>query len=314
MILRKLLEDKRYEWQKVTQEEILSNLLCKSHRFKALGNNSDKLIMVFGKSHAGKTTFILSFMGVAEEKLIELNNILRAGVPDGKSSTSTAIIYQKSEDDYFGYCEHALNDVSSNTIIKCSKVDFIKKIKQTRMEVESECRDKEQVLFLYIPKFYFEMAETTRGSISILDVPGYETTNAEERYHSEAILNRYMSISSLNIVVRSINDINDLRYFTAPNRDDYTKLLSGKYIIVTTRAYSQESVFKFFLVPYEKRLCSFEEMLYEECRKQFEEIFDNRIPKFFPIDVGDSFNELVTNKITDLRDREYLIFLRKKNL
>lgn len=312
MILQNLLEDKRYEWQKATQEQILNNLLCKSHKYKAIGQRNDKLVMVFGKSHAGKTTFILSLLGIAEDKLSELNKILRAGVEEGKSSTSTAIVYQKSEDDCFAICERGMNELSEYEIVKCTKDEFIRKIQETRVAVEKRKRNNELVLYLYIPCSYFEDGNFSSQQINILDVPGYETTNSEERYHTEIILNKYMSVSALNIVVRSIYDINDLRYFCAPNRDDYTKLVSGRYIVVTTRSYSQESIFKYFLIPSHERKNTFEEMLCGECQTQFERVFGSQIPAYFPVDIGESFNQLINTKITNRDDREYLITYRNK--
>ena len=312
MILQNLLEDKRYEWQKATQEQILNGLLCKAHKYKAIGQRNDKLIMVFGKSHAGKTTFILSLMGVAENKLSELNLILRAGIPEGKSSTSTAIVYQKSDDDCFGVCEHSISELSEYEILKCTKEEFVRRIQETRLAVENRKRNNELVLYLYIPCSYFENGDLALQQINILDVPGYETTNSEERYHTEAILNKYMTVSALNIVVRSIYDINDLRYFSAPNRDDYTKLISGKYIVVTTRSYSQESIFKYFLKQPKERKNTFEEMLSEECKIQFERVFGSQIPAYFPVDIGESFSELINTKLTNQNDREYLIAYRKK--
>jgi len=312
MLLSSLLEDKRYVWQEATQKQILSRLLCQSHRYKTQGQKNEKLVMVFGKSHAGKTTFILSLMGVAEDKLSELNLILRAGIPEGKSSTSTAIIYQKSDDDCFGICEHSINDVSSYNTCKCSEEEFVKKIQATRTAVESHKRGNEVVLFLYIPRYYFDDNTYNNWTINILDVPGYETTNSEERLHTEAILNKYMSVSALNIVVRSIYDINDLQYFKAPNRDDFTKLTSDRYIIVTTRTYSQESIFKYFMQPQNERKVSFEEMLNRECDEQFKRVFGTKLPTYFPIDLGESFYELINTKITNSEDREYLIDYRKR--
>ena len=312
MTLQNLLEHKRYEWQKHTQDDILNSLLCKAHRFKAIGQSGDRLVMVFGKSHSGKTTFILSLMGISEDKIQELNFILRAGVPEGKSSTSTAIIYQMSDDDKFGFCERGINIIDEVEILKCEKNEFIKRIQEIRDSVETHNRDKDCVLYLYIPKLYFDQSELNKNQINILDVPGYETTNQEEWYHTEALLNKYMSVSVLNIVVRSIYDINDLRYFRAPNRDDFSKLTSSKYIIVTTRAYSQESIFKHFLKPRNERTISFEEMLERECQCQFERVFGENVPAYFPVDLGESYYELVNTKITDPEDREELINYRSR--
>lgn len=312
MILQSLLEDKRAEWQMKTQEEILKCLLCKVHMYKTFGKKEDRFVMVFGKSHAGKTSFILTLLGIKDETVLnEVDSILRAGVPEGCSSTSTAIIYQKSDDDMFGFCERGINDVAEPDICKCDKEQFIGQIKTVRSEVESGDRKNDNILYLYLPQFFFVEKDWQQGDISILDVPGYETRNEKERYHTDAILNKYMAISVLNIIVWSINDINDLQYFQAPNRDDVSKLTSGKYIIVTTRSYSAENVFKYFLKDKEERATStFEEFLESECKKQFERIFGNRIPKVFPIDIGQSFDKLIESKINNDEDKKYLVSYR----
>lgn len=316
MLLQNLLEDKRNEWQKAAQEQILSSLLCKSHRYKEFGQSNDKLVMVVGKSHAGKTTFILSLMGVAESKLSRLNAILRAGIPEGESSTSTAIIYQRSDDNDFGICERCLDELSEVSITKCKETEFVEKLKEIRATVERNERDKGLVLYLYIPSCYFENDELSSRQLNILDVPGYETTNEKEGSHTNAILKKYMSVSVLNIVVISAYSINDLRYFCVPNGDNYTKLASGKYIVVTTRSYSSESIVKSIKKYFEKmpqnREHTFEEMLREEYYAEFEKMFGTQIPKYFLLDIGESFNELLKSKITDKDAGEEIIAYRKQ--
>lgn len=315
MILQSLLEDKRTEWQKKTQEEILGCLICKTHKYKDLEKNEDRLVMVFGKSHAGKTTFILTLLGIDEKKIDEVNKILRAGVPEGQSSTSTAIIYQKSDDDYFGISEGGINGIKEDgKLTHCNQKEFSEKIAKIRDDVEVGKRNNDNIIYLFLPKKYFVGKKWMRGNISILDVPGYETSNEKERYHTNAILSKYMSISALNIIVRSINDINDLRYFMAPNRDDATKLISDKYIIVTTRSYSAANVFEYFLKEKETRKGTFGQFLEAECRKQFEIIFGEKIPKVFPLDLGQSFHVMINNKLKDPDDRKEVISYRESVL
>ncbi len=311
MNLQSLLEDNRLIWQKRTQEEILNSLLQKSHQYKLLGQRDEKLVMVFGKSHAGKTTLILSLMGIKEYLLKEILLILRAGVPEGNSSTSTAIIYQESDDDMFGVIEKTLSEVS-NDVYKCDKNEFIAYLKKVRECVEQEKRSSEKVLYIYIPKYYFEENRNEGAMINILDVPGYETTNEKEKAHTNAVLSRFMTVSSLNIVVRSIYDINDLRYFVAPNRDDVHKLATSKYLIITTRSYSQENIFKYFLQPKSQRCIPFDEMIQNECQTQFKRICGESIPKVYPVDLGESFDELINTKIKDTEDRSYLLSYRNK--
>lgn len=183
-----------------------------------------------------------------------------------------------------------------------SKEEIGKYLKQIRDKVEEGNYTSSKILYLYLPRCYFSENNNYSVNISILDVPGYETTNKQEKYHTDALLNKYMSISVLNIIVRSIYSINDLQYFKAPNRDDVNKLITGKYIIVTTRSYSQESILKYFKEEKSNREKSFEQMMEQECIEQFKRIFGQKIPRFFPVDLGGSFQTLVTEKIKDKDD------------
>ena len=61
---------------------------------------------------------------------------------------------------------------------------------------------------------------------------------------------------------------------------------TGKYIVVTTSSYSQESIYKYFGSCEKEK--TFEEMLYDECKYQFERVFGTKIPLFFPVDIGES--------------------------
>ena len=112
MKLQNILKDNRYIWQNKSQEEILDKLLLKPKQSRLARTKEEKLVVVFGKPQTGKTTLILSLMGVSEEKLADVSKVLRAGTPKGDSSTSTAIIYQRSDDDMFGISARRENNNS----------------------------------------------------------------------------------------------------------------------------------------------------------------------------------------------------------
>ena len=81
-------------------------------------------------------------MGVSEEKLADVSKVLRAGTPKGDSSTSTAIIYQRSDDDMFGISARRENNNSEvPTIEKCDRDEFIDKLKQIRKKVEEQSQE-----------------------------------------------------------------------------------------------------------------------------------------------------------------------------
>lgn len=308
MRLQSLLETERYLWQRNTQKEILNSLLSDFPQRNIGGKREEKLIVVFGKTQVGKTTVILSLMGIIEdERQAEISKILRAGRMKGNSSTSTATIYRRSDDAQFGISEHGLNDVNVNNMVKCDAEKFTNYLIEIRKKVEAKKRGTAKVLYLYIPKNYFS-ENKAYDNINILDVPGYESRNEKEKDHVNSILKKYMTVSALNIVVCELNHINALRDFVAPN-GERLEYMRHKYIVITTRSYSQENIKNYFNG---KRSCTFEEYLMGICKQEFKKIFHAQVPIFFPVDVGQSFYTLIHEKISHREDQEYLVNYRKK--
>lgn len=312
MNLQNLLKDNRYIWQNATQKEIIDKLLLKPKQKQLGREKEEKLVVVFGKPQTGKTTLILSLMGVDEKKLSDISTILRAGIRKGNSSTSTAIIYQRSDDDKFGISEHRDDNLLGiPEIKKCSETEFVDYLKDVRKRVEEQKQEDGIVIYIYIPNYFFAAGSEEHGNINILDVPGFASRNEKEKYHVEIILNKYMTAATLNIIVSELNYINELRDFVAPNGDRLERMLY-KYIVITTRSYSMENVSKYFSIEKKERKEDFEEFLKDMCDKEFRRIFGDEIPQYFPVDVGDSFKTLLNEKIKDDGDRKYLIDYRNR--
>ena len=100
MTLEKYLDD-RETWQNNTIEEIKKKVIYKP---KSLKNSrvGEKLVAIYGPPQIGKTTLILCLIGIAPEFQKKVYNDIRAGVPRGNSSTSTAIIYHQIDADLYG--------------------------------------------------------------------------------------------------------------------------------------------------------------------------------------------------------------------
>lgn len=306
MTLQKILKDNRYTWQNTTQENILKELLLKKKKQSQLGRKKEeKLVVVFGKPQTGKTTLILSLMGVDEEKLSEISEILRADMDKGNSSTATAIIYQRSDNDKFGISEHKETNDSEFTIKECNEKEFKCELKEIRKRVEEQ--KQESVVRIYIPSFFFSDSSKEYANINILDVPGVGSRNKREKAHVQIILNKYLTAATLNIIIWELNRINDLRDFKLPNGDRLDRMFH-KYIVVTTYSYTQESIARYFQEGNQEE--EFGEYLKKECDKKFKEIFGEKIPQYFPVDVGESFKRLLTDKIRKEEDKKNITAYR----
>ncbi len=310
MLLKERFNDERMKWQDDTQQEIRRRLLQNGTDVAAYPQRDHKLVVVFGKPQVGKTTLILSLMGIAEERHREIGRILRAGIPEGNSSTSTATIYQCSRDDSFGICERNAQGDPLTNLYCCDAQGFQTKLQEIRQQLEDGSKKPDTVLYLYLPQYFFESSQKQNQEFSILDVPGYGSRNRNESRYVGPLLKQYMNAAQVNIVVRELNDINDLRHFQAPNGDRIERMLH-RYIVVTTRSYSQESIARYFSQDPEQRSCSFAEYLNEVCDREFRRIFGNTCPQYFAVDVGQSFYQLLHEKITREQDRKELLDYRR---
>ena len=97
------LFQRRSDWQEKAFNELKDDLTAtKDNRFlKYQDENETYLVMICGKSQIGKSTLILKMIGIRDENFNDVYNTLRAGSPQGNSSTVTAIIYAKSATDKY---------------------------------------------------------------------------------------------------------------------------------------------------------------------------------------------------------------------
>ena len=130
MTLLRWLNDHRWNWQQKTQEEIKKRLLYLPENL-AMQSQGQKLVVVYGKPQIGKTTMILTLLGVDERMQAKLDVILRAGIPQGNSSTSTAIFYVPSDDNLFGICERSYNSMIHSSPENAMKNRFRKGCRQS---------------------------------------------------------------------------------------------------------------------------------------------------------------------------------------
>lgn len=70
-------------------------------RLKPKDHKQEAYVVVFGKTQVGKTTLIMDLMGVSEEAMDRVSNVLRGGRPAGKSATATVMEYKRSVDEFW---------------------------------------------------------------------------------------------------------------------------------------------------------------------------------------------------------------------
>lgn len=281
---------KRDNWQREAFDQIKKSLIsAKDNRFIQYDYSKENhLVMIYGKSQTGKTTLILNMIGINEEYFKEVYDTLRAGIPHGNSSTSTAIIYAKSNNHQYGFSLSKINSVVDKEIEYCNSAEMISKLENMRKMVEANRANTEDILYIYIPCHYFT-DDAIKYDISVMDMPGVESKNQKEKRHVENLMTRYMPISSVCIIVCQSNDIQSLESLELPISIDW-KRMSHRFIIAITKAYTNGNTKNdYFEKEQAKRGQSFFEYVTLSYDNEIKNILgkNNQI-EVFPIDVGES--------------------------
>lgn len=307
MTLEKYLDD-RETWQNNTIEEIKKKVIYKP---KSLKNSrvGEKLVAIYGPPQIGKTTLILCLIGIAPEFQKKVYNDIRAGVPRGNSSTSTAIIYHQIDADLYGvkYGE------SDGCIELCTDTELQEKIREVRMKVEVDSASKD-ILHIYIPQKYFSKKVINEAGLNIVDLPGDGSRNIKEKSHVDAMINKYMALATVNIIACKANEIQSLETLKLPINVDW-KNLPHKYIVVITNSYGLGTIRKYFKTKRKSRKVDFYEFVSQSYKSDVKNIIGSlsRIESF-PIDLGDSYEKVLNSCGLDEYDQNSVIITRNRVL
>ena len=306
----------RDKWKRDTFELIKKNLLYikDSRTIQYRQTSSTHLVCVYGKSQVGKTTLILNMIGLKDDKKSEVAEVLRGGIPRGNSSTSTAIIYSQSDNDQYGLLVETTKGGNVNLGVEYfSSEALCRKLQSIRDAVEQNLLSNEEIMHIFIPKKFFSDTVST-NKISILDLPGVESRNIKEKSHVESLMARYIPISSVCIIACPADTIQSLETLELPN-DIKWNLLSDKFVIVTTKSYSRGNIKDFFQTPRCNRPKGFISYIQETYLSEV-----SKIPgicnstQIFPIEIGDSFDKLLSEELTNEEDRNEVIQVRNSIL
>lgn len=299
---------KKEDWQRKTFEMIKSDLIsAKDNRFVRYDNTEENhLVMIYGKSQVGKTTLILNMIGLKPDCFSDVYETLRAGVPRGNSSTSTAIIYAKSVNEQYGCALSSLNALSSKDTQYYDKKRMIAHLEKIRQQVENNKVPPNSILFIYIPKNCF-IQDSMADSISIMDMPGIESRNHKEDIHVQNLMTKYIPISSVCIIACRSNEIQSLETLVLPNHLEW-KRMEHRFILVITHAYNDGTTKQYFRTTPSERTGNFYDYVVDAYAREIRKILGakNRT-EVYPVDVGDTLTRLCNEEIKRDSDRKEII-------
>lgn len=232
-------EKRFYDWQEMTLSKIHYKLFGESNQQinVSLSKNRSTLTVVYGPPQIGKTTLILFMLGIDSSYKYEEKNVyelLRGSSEYGKSSTSTAILYEQSEDNYF-YIDGKVAKSDSSVI---SLVDDVRK------QVENN-KFKKDFIHIAIPQKAFRENNTSdAGKIKYLDMPGVDSKNELEIPHVDAVYKQYLNLASVILIVCKANKINSLEDIADSSRKKIHRHWEcyKRYIIVTLGSFTNETI------------------------------------------------------------------------
>ena len=308
------LSQHKFEWQTKVLDQITGKLIFADVERDRATHHDNKLVVMYGNTQIGKTTTILTLIGIDDNNIEEVGEILRSGREKGSSSTSTAILYRKSHDSRFGLSVINTIHDNINQIDYYERDEFEKQIQLIRDEIEKNA-NRTSVVAISIPEKYFRK-DVDESNLVVLDMPGDETNDRREQSHVKALLKMYMSVSTVNILtVRANNIQSELQHlgkieFIDHNWND----LPSKYIVLATHAFSEESTKSYFKLPPEKRQSSFYDYICKATQNDFLSIdgFSDSKIEVYPLDVGASFTGLVKelsekDKIEVIQTRDHIM-------
>ncbi|WP_342433426.1 hypothetical protein [Neobacillus sp. FSL H8-0543] len=254
------------------------------------------LIGVYGPTQVGKTTLILTMLGIGDEEIAPLSKALRGKRKKGNSSTITSFIYKRSEDENFYLV------FPDKTKVCCRNLEELEEaLNRIRQQIENEEVSYDKPIILDIAKQFFtnKVFADRSKSISIIDLPGDDTKEKREEEYVDHILTRYMPLCSVCLVMEISSKIVRLFQLDRSTVKDWM-YYPQNFRVVLTRSLQSTSV--------KRAIESGEITTLEDFRGNFRDQLqrnEKEIPnQIYPLEFGDTWLEL--------KDRNHVIYQQAK--
>lgn len=230
------LYQERYRWAEKSFVDFLQKF--DAQRLIQTTNNASRQVSVilYGPAQVGKTSLILTLLGIRDDRFTELNTLLRGEQDLGTMSTARTYRYRMAKDDfwYFSHCENGatrFNDEEAKAIFA-----------SFRQQVEQGVREFDSV-DVFLPRHFFDPQHQGSTQLLIRDLPGTHSTNANEQYYVHKLASRYLASADVVLLTGKADSL----AFLKPEELDNALLNDWhwqrhRYKIVLTRAYSDATL------------------------------------------------------------------------
>lgn len=267
------------------------------------GKKYDKdqvLIGVYGPTQVGKTTLILTLLGIGDEHMGPLFDALRGKRLKGISSTITSFIYKRSEDDNFYLV------FPDKTKICCSNLDELEEeLEEIRRQIEDGEVTFSKPIILEIAKSFFtnrKFLEISKN-IVIIDLPGDETKEKREEEYVQHILNAYLPFCSACLMMEISSKMVRLFQLNRPTVKDWM-YDPQTFRLVLTRSLQSTSMKSAIASGEIQSLDEFRQYYKYHLQRNDERNNDHIPNNIYPLEFGDSWLEL--------KQKDSLVFQKAK--
>lgn len=265
-------------------EKFDSDRLINTH----LNNKKQASIIIYGSTQVGKTTFILTLLGVDENKISQVDKVLRAGQTLGNSATSRSSRYRRSDDQYWHFShrkkgEEQFNDEEALLILK-----------ELRTQVEKGKTKEISTIDVFIPNIYFILDANHAVDLLIHDLPGINARNKNENSYVKELVGNYISAADMIFLVGKIDGLGFLK-----NEELDNPLLSAWYFnstvykVILTHSFSNASIKDKIINNDINSLESFNDYIFEQINTMELRLPQSIKEQLYPIECGRSWNSLI---------------------
>jgi GTPase SAR1 family protein len=287
--------DQKWDWTRNAATKFISGF----KRFDGYIEEKEQVyIGVYGPTQVGKTTFILSLLGIDFDQLNPLSDALRGGQAKGKSATVTCTIFKKTDEDQFRIIWPSGQAFTCLTLIEVEQV-----MQNLRNQIYLTEDFPLSPLLVEIPMYYFnqvDMDQRTRD-LSIIDLPGDDSKDEMEMLHVNRVLKEYISRCKVCIIMEISSQMTGLTKLDKEFVKDWA-VLPEQFRILFTRSVTNGSVRKAIEDNLVNTVEEFRSLYTNEMASLLD--MNDLATAIYPLEFGDSW--------VDLKDSQPTLFEKTK--
>lgn len=288
------LYQKRLDWAYRAKDKFIKSL--KNNDFKALSTNENYSyvnVILYGNTQVGKTTLSLKLLGIDKDYFQIIYKLIRAGSKHGNPATKTSMVYQKSDDEHFYYYTDTDKEPQKSNLKQISS-----KLIELKNRVDRKEQTLSKVIYIKIPSKYFTKQKTQALDVNIIDLPGVESCNQNERIYVERIIHELVPSANLILLVDRVDQIAHFDKLNIPEVNDWQDFPERFRVVLTHTATTGSINEKIEM----NEICCKEDLMVFINEKFSKDIPDNKVtiyPLDFSIESGMKLDKDYYNRVKD---------------